>query len=126
MIRCFLRPILLSIVTSVFKTAVFNINICCFITAVCIMFTKKTLVDRQTSCEVMTILIMSKISVGRHLAFSETENVTIRSASCPRQLHDRTKHHVSVLCSTVCHFKFLDKIVSGRHPGFGLGFCCSR
>jgi len=62
------------------KRQFFNINICCFIIAVCIIFIRKTLRRPANQLWSYDCFSMSKMSAGRHLGFSETVNFTIRSA----------------------------------------------
>ena len=86
-------------------------------------------VERQTSkslgsCDYFS---MSKMSAGRHLAYSETENVTIRSAIPENPTTELDIMSLSCVAPReLYHFKFLDKMAAGRHLGFGLRFCHSR
>ena len=59
------------------------------------------------------------MSAGRHLAFSEIENVTIRSAVPDNPTTELNIMFLSCVAPELCHFEFFDKMAAGRHLGFG-------
>jgi len=60
---------------------------------------------------------MSKTAAGRHLAFSETESFTIRSAVPENPRTELDSMSLSYVEPESCQFEFLNKMAAG-HLGF--------
>jgi len=59
------------------------------------------------------------MATSRHLGFSETENITIRSAVPDNPTTELDIMSVSCVEPELCHFEFLDKMATERHLRFG-------
>jgi len=106
------------IVTSVFnlKGQFFNINICCFIIAVCIMFIRITLRRPANQLWSYNYFSMCKMSPAAILHFRKLKILPLDRLS-PTPTTKLNIMSLSCVAPELCHFEILDKMAAGRHRG---------